>query len=153
MSPSAPPVGVLVTAVTVLVPLALDPIVPAEVVITPALKLPLASRATIAEAVLALVAVVALLETLLAVLMVASFVSTIAALALMSALTMLVPRDSLLYAIAALALISALTIAPLVIDVTPVSLMVISPETDVPVATLELLPNIILPLLNAASLL
>ena len=56
-------------------------------VIVPALKLPDASRATIAEAVLADAAVVALLLTLSAVAMVSSFVSEIAALALMSALT------------------------------------------------------------------
>jgi hypothetical protein len=53
-------------------------------VIVPAVKLPLASRATIADAVLALVAVVALLLTLPAVEMVASLVSAIAAEALMS---------------------------------------------------------------------
>lgn len=57
-------------------------------VIVPAVKLPEPSRATIALAVFALVAVVALLLTLPAVLMVASLVSAIAADALMSALTM-----------------------------------------------------------------
>ena len=48
-------------------------------VIVPALKFPETSRATIALAVLALVAVVAELETLRAVAMVESFVSTMAA--------------------------------------------------------------------------
>ena len=57
-------------------------------VIVPAVKLPEPSRATIALAVLALAAVVALLLTLPAVEMIASLVSTIAALALMSSLTM-----------------------------------------------------------------
>ena len=57
-------------------------------VIVPAVKLPLASRATIAEAVLAAVAVVAVFDTLPAVEIVASFVSTIPAAALMSASTM-----------------------------------------------------------------
>ncbi len=56
-------------------------------VMVPAVKFPLASRATIADAVLALVAVVAELLTFPAVAMVASFVSTIAAVALISALT------------------------------------------------------------------
>ena len=50
-------------------------------VIVPALKLPLASLATIASAVFELVAVVALLETFPAVLMVANFVSDILAVA------------------------------------------------------------------------
>ncbi len=54
----------------------------------PAVKFPLASRATIADAVLASVAVVAELLTFPAVAMVASLVSTIAAVGLMSALTM-----------------------------------------------------------------
>ena len=58
-----------------------------EAVMVPALKSPLASRATIAEAVFALVAVVAEFDTLPAVEMVASFVSTIPADALMSPLT------------------------------------------------------------------
>ena len=53
-----------------------------------AVKLPLPSRATIALAVFAEVAVVALLLTLPAVMIVASFVSAMAALALMSASTM-----------------------------------------------------------------
>jgi hypothetical protein len=57
-------------------------------VMVPAVKLPEASRATMALAVFALVAVVAELATLPAVLMVSSLVSAIAALALMSALTM-----------------------------------------------------------------
>jgi hypothetical protein len=57
-------------------------------VIVPAVKLPLASRATIAEAVLVSVAVVALLLTLDAVEIVASLVSAMAADALMSASTM-----------------------------------------------------------------
>jgi tRNA-binding EMAP/Myf-like protein len=65
-------------------------------VIVPAIKLPDASRATIADAVFALAAVVAELLTFEAVEIVASFVSTIAAEALMSALTMLVARFSLL---------------------------------------------------------
>ena len=56
-------------------------------VITLAVKLPDASRATIALAVLLAVAVVALFDTLPAVLIVASLVSTIPAAALMSALT------------------------------------------------------------------
>jgi len=56
-------------------------------VIVPALKFPDASRATIADAVFAFVAVVAELLTLDAVEMVASLVSAMAALALMSALT------------------------------------------------------------------
>ena len=76
------------------------PVSAAEIV--PALKLPDASRATIADAVFRLVAVVAEFETLDALEIVASFVSTIAALALMSALTMLVARLSLEYAMAAL---------------------------------------------------
>ena len=58
-----------------------------EAVIVPALKFPDASRATIADAVFAFVAVVAELLTFKAVEIVASFVSTIAADALMSALT------------------------------------------------------------------
>jgi hypothetical protein len=70
------------------------PVSAAEIV--PALKLPDASRATIADAVFALAAVVAELLTFDAVEIVASFVSTMAALALMSALTMLVARLSLL---------------------------------------------------------
>ena len=57
-------------------------------VIVPAEKFPEASRVTIALAVLALVAVVAELDTLPAVEIVASFVSAIAAAELMSALTM-----------------------------------------------------------------
>jgi hypothetical protein len=57
-------------------------------VIVPAVKLPLASRATIADAVFAEVAVVALFETFNAVEIVASLVSAIAADALMSASTM-----------------------------------------------------------------
>ena len=56
-------------------------------VIVPAVKLPLASRATIADAVLALVAVVALLLTLPAVEMVLSLASAMAAEALISSLT------------------------------------------------------------------
>ena len=56
-------------------------------VIVPAEKFPEPSRATIALAVFALVAVVAELDTLSGVLMVASLVSTIAALALTSAFT------------------------------------------------------------------
>ena len=72
----------LALVVTVLAVLALP--VNAAVMV-PALKLPEASRATIAEAVLAFVAVVALLLTLSAVLIVANLVSTIAAEALMSA--------------------------------------------------------------------
>ena len=63
-------------------------------VIVPAVKLPLASRATIALAVFAEVAVVAELLTFEAVEIVASLVSTMAADALMSALTMLVARLS-----------------------------------------------------------
>ena len=58
-----------------------------DAVTVPAAKSPEASRATIAEAVFASVAVVAELETLPTVEIVASFVSTIAAEALMSALT------------------------------------------------------------------
>lgn len=57
-------------------------------VIVPAEKLPEASRATIADAVFALAAVVAEFETLPAVEMVASFVSTIAAAELMSTFMM-----------------------------------------------------------------
>jgi hypothetical protein len=64
-------------------------------VIVPAVKLPDASRVTIADAVFVSVAVVAEFETFDAVEIVASFVSTMAALALMSAFTMLVPRLSL----------------------------------------------------------
>ena len=103
------------------------PVSAAEIV--PALKLPDASRATIADAVFALVAVVAELLTLDAVEIVASFVSTIAADALMSALTMLVAKLSFEYAIAALAFTSASTITPLPIAVTklPVPLPVTSP--------------------------
>ncbi len=56
-------------------------------VIVPAVKFPLASRATMAEAVLAFVAVVAELLTFPAVAIVASLVSTIAADVLMSAFT------------------------------------------------------------------
>ena len=56
-------------------------------VMVPAVKFPLASRATIVEAVLASVAVVAELLTFPAVAMVASLVSTIAADELMSAFT------------------------------------------------------------------
>jgi len=65
-------------------------------VIVPALKSPDPSRATIADAVFALSAVVAELLTFDAVEIVASLVSAMAALALMSALTMLVARLSLL---------------------------------------------------------
>jgi len=61
------------------------PVSAAETV--PAEKLPDASRATIADAVFALAAVVAELLTLSAVAIVSSLVSTIAALALMSAFT------------------------------------------------------------------
>ena len=61
-------------------------------VTVPAAKLPEASRATIAEAVFAFVAVVAELETLLAVEIVASLVSAIAADALISALTIVSSR-------------------------------------------------------------
>ena len=61
------------------------PVNAAEIV--PALKLPDASRATIAEPVLLFVAVVALLLTLPAVAIVSSFVSSIAALALTSSFT------------------------------------------------------------------
>jgi hypothetical protein len=86
-------------------------------VIVPALKLPDASRATIADAVFAELAVVAELLTFEAVEIVASFVSTMAALALMSAFTMLVPRLSFEYAIAALEFTSALTITLAEIDV------------------------------------
>ena len=56
-------------------------------VIVPAVKLPLASRATMADAVLASVAVVAELFTLPAVAMVANLVSTMAADGLISAFT------------------------------------------------------------------
>ena len=56
--------------------------------IVPALKLPLPSRATIAEGVLALAAEVAVLLTFPGVAIVASLVSAIPALALISALTM-----------------------------------------------------------------
>jgi hypothetical protein len=56
-------------------------------VIVPALKFPLASRATIALAVFAFVAVVAEFDTLPAVAIVANFVSTIPAAELISALT------------------------------------------------------------------
>ena len=65
-------------------------------VIVPALKLPLASRDTIAETVLSFVAVVALLDTLPDVLIVASLVSTIAADVEISAFTILVARFNLL---------------------------------------------------------
>jgi hypothetical protein len=58
----------------------------------PAVKLPLASRATIALAVLALAAVVAEFDTFPAVDMVANFVSAIEALALMSVFTMVPSR-------------------------------------------------------------
>ena len=57
-------------------------------VIVPAVKLPLASRATMADAVFASVAVVAELLTFPAVEMVANLVSTIAAVGLISAFTM-----------------------------------------------------------------
>ena len=70
------------------VPDTLPVTLPVKLAVTvPAVKLPDASRATIAEAVLAEVAVVAELETLLAVEIVPNLVSAIAALALMSALT------------------------------------------------------------------
>jgi hypothetical protein len=65
----------------------LDAVPVSDAVIVPALKLPEASLATIADGVLASVAVVALLETLRAVLIVANLVSTIPALALISAST------------------------------------------------------------------
>ena len=85
--------------------LVVDDAVPVnDAVIVPALKFPEPSLATIADAVFALVAVVALLETLRAVEIVASLVSTI-------------PAD---------ALISALTITPAAIDVTELT-EVISP--------------------------
>jgi hypothetical protein len=88
-------------------------------VIVPALKFPEASLATIALLVLALVAVVALLDTLPAVEIVASLVSTI-------------PAD---------ALISALTIAPVAIAVavpveviSPVRLGILVVDVAVPVS-------------------
>ena len=79
----------------------------------PAMKLPDASRATIAETVFASVAVVAELDTFPAVEIVASFVSTIAAAELMSALTIL----------------------SLAIWTIPVESIVTSPETVVAVGT------------------
>ena len=75
------PCAWLLGALPLAVPVKLAVIVPAE-------KFPLASRATMALAVLAFVAVVAELATFPVVLICASFVSTMAALAEMSALTM-----------------------------------------------------------------
>jgi hypothetical protein len=96
-----------------------DDAVPVKLaVIVPALKLPEPSLATIADAVFALVAVVALLETLSAVAIVANLVSTI-------------PAD---------ALISASTITPAAMDVTvltdvisPVKLGILVVDDAVPV--------------------
>ena len=73
--------------VVILTPVPDAPVESCVAVIIPAEKLPEASRATIADAVLASVAVVALLETLSAVEIVASLVSTIPADALISAST------------------------------------------------------------------
>jgi hypothetical protein len=96
----APVDGVVAPTV---VPLMLPPVIVAleevtaplkAALIVPALKLPEASRATIAFAVFAFVAVVAEFATLPAVLIVASFVSTIPAAAAMSLLTMLFVRAS-----------------------------------------------------------
>ena len=67
-----------VSSVTAIL-LALVAVPDSDAVMVPALKLPLASRATIVLALFRLVAVVALLETLPAVLMVASLVSAMAA--------------------------------------------------------------------------
>ena len=75
------------SAVAVDAKVAVDALPVSAAVIVPAVKLPDASRATIAEAVFADAAVVAEFDTFDAVEIVASFVSTIAALALMSALT------------------------------------------------------------------
>ena len=75
------------SAVAVDAKVAVDALPVSAAVIVPAVKLPDASRATIAEAVFADAAVVAVFDTFDAVEIVASFVSTIAALALMSALT------------------------------------------------------------------
>ncbi len=91
--------------------------VPAEAVkfaeIVPALKFPEPSRATIAFAVFALVAVVAELETLPAVLMVANFVSTIAAAGSTSAFTI----NDVLKAPAALLCTTPAVLNPLIVTV------------------------------------
>ena len=76
------------TPVEFRLPVTLPVTLPVNAAVTvPALKLPDASRATIADVVLALVAVVALFDTFPAVAMVANFVSEIAADALISAST------------------------------------------------------------------
>ena len=85
------PVSVVYTPFVTLVALPLK-----LAVIVPAAKLPLLSRDTMAEAVLELVAVVALLLTLPEVLIQASLVSTIAADVAISAFTILVDRFNLL---------------------------------------------------------
>ena len=78
----------MVPATVVVVCVAVEALPVNAAVMVPAEKFPEASRATIADAVLAFVAVVAELETFDAVEMVANLVSTIAADALISALTM-----------------------------------------------------------------
>ena len=83
-------------------------------VMLPAIKSPLASRATIADAVFALVAVVAELLTFPAVAMVASFVSTIAADALMSALTISPSRIFALVTASALILAVVMALAEMI---------------------------------------
>ena len=82
-----------------------------DAVIVPALKSPLASRATIAEAVFALVAVVAEFDTFSAVAIVASFVSAIAADALMSPST-IVPSAIFAEVTAPSAIFSVVTAEP-----------------------------------------
>lgn len=90
-------------------------------VIVPAVKFPLASRATMAEAVLASVAVVAELLTFPAVEIVANLVSAMPAEALMSAFTMLPSA------------IFALVTAPSLIFAVVTALAAISGEAAVPV--------------------
>ena len=80
-------------------------------VMVPAVKSPFTSLATIADAVFALVAVVAELLTFPAVDMVASFVSTIAAEALMSALTIVPSRILALVTASALILTAVIALS------------------------------------------
>jgi hypothetical protein len=132
---------------------------PPTAVIVPALKLPDASLATIADAVLALVAVVALLDTLPAVAMVANFVSAIAAEALMSASTITpaaiavaLPTDvtspvrfALVVTVAALPVHEPED--PLTLPVTlPVSAAVIVPALKLPDASLATIADAVLAL-------
>ena len=131
---------VVVVPLTVKSPLTVN----AAAVIVPALKLPEASLATIADAVLALVAVVALLDTFPAVDIVANLVSAIPADALMSASTItpaaievVLPTD--VTSPARFALVVTL-------DAVPVKLAVIVPALKLPEASLATIVDAVLAL-------